>query len=224
MCGRFTMATPGQVIAEVFGLDDVPELSPRFNIAPTQAVAAVRARAGGRRELVALTWGLIPSWSKDRTIGSRMINARAETVGEKPAFRAALRARRCLVLADGFYEWQRIGTRKQPHHIRMRDGRPFAFAGLWERWTPPEGDPVESCTIITTLPNEVVAPIHDRMPAILAPADLDCGLDPGVRDPVPVTALLRPYPSGDMTAYPVGLRVNSPGADDPSCVVPTSAA
>jgi len=218
------MATPGQVIAEVFGLDDVPELSPRFNIAPTQAVAAVRARADGGRELVALTWGLIPSWSKDRTIGSRMINARAETVGEKPAFRAALRARRCLVLADGFYEWQKLGTRKQPHHIRMRDGRPFAFAGLWERWTPPEGDPVESCTIITTLPNEVVAPIHDRMPAILAPADLDRWLDPGVRDPAAVAALLRPYPAGDMTAYPVSLRVNSPGADDPSCVVPTNAA
>jgi len=218
------MATPGQVIAEVFGLDDVPELSPRFNIAPTQAVAAVRARADGGRELVALTWGLIPSWSKDRTIGSRMINARAETVGEKPAFRAALRARRCLVLADGFYEWQKLGTRKQPHHIRMRDGRPFAFAGLWERWTPAEGDPVESCTIITTLPNEVVAPIHDRMPAILAPADLDRWLDPGARDPAAVAALLRPYPAGDMTAYPVSLRVNSPGADDPSCVVPTNAA
>jgi len=218
------MATPGQVIAEVFGLDDVPELSPRFNIAPTQAVAAVRARADGGRELVALTWGLIPSWSKDRTIGSRLINARAETVGEKPAFRAALRARRCLVLADGFYEWQKLGTRKQPHHIRMRDGRPFAFAGLWERWTPPEGDPVESCTIITTLPNEVVAPIHDRMPAILAPADLDRWLDPGARDPAAVAALLRPYPAGDMTAYPVSLRVNSPGADDPSCVVPTNAA
>ncbi|MBI4916358.1 MAG: SOS response-associated peptidase [Acidobacteria bacterium] len=224
MCGRFTMATPGQVIAEVFGLDEVPELAPRFNIAPTQAVAAVRARADGGRELVALTWGLIPSWSKDRAIGSRMINARAETVGEKPAFRAALRARRCLVLADGFYEWQKLGTRKQPHHIRMRDGRPFAFAGLWERWTPPDGDPVESCTIITTVPNEVVAPIHDRMPVILAPADLDRWLDPGTRDPATVAALLRPYPGRDMTAYPVSLRVNSPGADDPSCVVPLNAA
>jgi putative SOS response-associated peptidase YedK len=224
MCGRFTMATPGQVIAEVFGLDDVPELSPRFNIAPTQAVAAVRARADGRRELVALTWGLIPSWSKDRAIGSRMINARAETVAEKPAFRAALRARRCLVLADGFYEWQKLGTRKQPHHIRMRDGRPFAFAGLWERWVPPEGDPVESCTIITTVPNEVVAPIHDRMPVILAPADLDLWLEPGSRDPAAVAALLRPYPAGGMTAYPVSLRVNSPGADDASCVVPLNAA
>jgi len=218
------MATPGQVLAEVFGLDDVPELAPRFNIAPTQAVAAVRARADGRRELVALTWGLIPSWSKDRVIGGRMINARAETVAEKPAFRAALRARRCLVLADGFYEWQQLGTRKQPHHIRMRDGRPFAFAGLWERWTPPDGDPVESCTIITTVPNEVVAPIHDRMPVILAPADLDRWLDPSSRDPAAVAALLRPYPAGDMTAYPVSLRVNSPGADDPSCVVPLTVA
>jgi putative SOS response-associated peptidase YedK len=218
------MATPGQVIAEVFGLDDVPELSPRFNIAPTQAVAAVRARAGGGRELVALTWGLIPSWSKDRAIGSRMINARAETVGEKPAFRAALRARRCLILADGFYEWQKLGARKQPHHIRMRDGRPFAFAGLWERWTPPDGDPVESCTIITTVPNEIVAPIHDRMPVILAPAELDLWLDPGVRDPAVAAGLLRPHPAGDMVAYPVSLRVNSPGADDPSCVVPLNAA
>ncbi len=218
------MATPGQVIAEVFALDDVPELAPRFNIAPTQAVAAVRGRGGGGRELVALTWGLIPSWSKDRGMGSRLINARAETVVEKPAFRAALRSRRCLVLADGFYEWQKLGTRKQPHHIRMRDGRPFAFAGLWERWAPPAGDEVESCTIITTTPNGVVAPIHDRMPVILAPADLDLWIDPAVRDPAAVVGMLRAYPAEGMIAYPVSLQVNSPRADDPSCVLPLGTA
>jgi len=220
MCGRFTMATPGQTIAELFRLDETPELSPRFNIAPTQAVAAVRARRDGGRELVALTWGLVPSWAKDRAMGARMINARAETVAEKPAFRAALRVRRCLVLADGFYEWQKLGTRKQPHHIRLRDGRPFAFAGLWERWAPPGAEPVESCTIITTTPSALVAPIHDRMPVILAADAIGTWLDPSAREPAAIVSLLRPYPADEMVAYPVSLRVNNPGADDPSCVAP----
>ena len=139
-------------------------------------------------------------------------------MGEKPAFRAALRARRCLVLADGFYEWQKLGTRKQPHHIRMRDGRPFAFAGLWERWTPPDGDPVESCTIITTVPNEVVAPIHDRMPVILRGDVLDHWLGGGSIDGL--QALLMPAPEDFLDAYPVSLRVNSPSNDDPQCIAP----
>ena len=146
MCGRFTQAAPGEVIAELFDLPEVPKLTPRYNIAPTQDVAAVRAGVEGGRVLVELRWGLIPSWAKDRSIGSRMINARAETVADKPAFRAALRSRRCLVLADGFYEWQRLGARKQPYFIGLRNGGPFAFAGLWERWAPNGSEPIESTT------------------------------------------------------------------------------
>jgi putative SOS response-associated peptidase YedK len=218
MCGRFTQASPGEVIAELFDLPEIPRLAPRWNIAPTQPVVSVRAAGTGGRELVELHWGLIPSWAKERSVGARMINARAETVAEKPAFRAALRARRCLIVADGFYEWQKAGARKQPHFIRMRDGRPFAFAGLCERWAAGEHEAVESCVIVTTTPNELLAPIHDRMPVILAPADFAGWLDPGTRDPARVLPLLRPYPADGMEAYPVGLRVNNPANDDPSCV------
>jgi len=212
------MASPGSVIAELFELPEVPELAPRWNIAPTQAVAAVRASAAGGRELVGLHWGLIPSWAKERAIGARMINARAETVAEKPAFRAALRARRCLIVADGFYEWQKAGARKQPWYIRMRDGRPFAFAGLWERWAAGPDEVLDSCTIVTTTPNGVVAPIHDRMPVILEWGDYAAWLDPGQRDPARLQPLLRPHPDVAMEAWPVGLRVNNPANDDASCL------
>ena len=218
MCGRFTMASPGEAVAELFELPVVPELAPRWNIAPTQAVAAVRADAAGGRELVGLHWGLVPSWAKERAIGARMINARAETVAEKPAFRAALRARRCLIVADGFYEWQKAGARKQPWHIRMRDGRPFAFAGLWERWAAGPDEVLDSCTIVTTTPNGVVAPIHDRMPVILERGDYAAWLDPGQRDPARLQPLLRPHPDVAMEAWPVGLRVNNPANDDASCL------
>jgi len=218
MCGRFTMASPGEAVAELFELPVVPELAPRWNIAPTQAVAAVRADAAGGRELVGLHWGLIPSWAKERAIGARMINARAETVAEKPAFRAALRARRCLIVADGFYEWQKAGARKQPWYIRMRDGRPFAFAGLWERWAAGPDEVLDSCTIVTTTPNGVVAPIHDRMPVILERGDYAAWLDPGQRDPARLQPLLRPHPDVAMEAWPVGLRVNNPANDDASCL------
>ena len=153
-------------MAEVFGLDEEPVLAPRFNIAPTQDVTVVRAPSG-RRQAGQVQWGLVPSWARDESIGSKLINARAETVAEKPAFRAALRARRCLVLADGFFEWQPAGGRKQPWYFRARDGRPFAFAGLWERWQPAGGEAVESCAIITTEANDVVRPVHERMPVIL---------------------------------------------------------
>jgi putative SOS response-associated peptidase YedK len=163
---------------------------------------------------------LIPSWAKERAVGARMINARAETVAEKPAFRAALRARRCLIVADGFYEWQKDGARKVPHYVRMRDGRPFAFAGLWERWAPGQERPVESCVIVTTTPNEVLAPIHDRMPVILAAADFARWIDPEMRDAAAALTLLRPYPAEQLEAYPVGLRVNNPGNDDPTCIAP----
>ncbi|MCU0290522.1 MAG: SOS response-associated peptidase [Thermoanaerobaculaceae bacterium] len=215
MCGRFTLASPGNIVAEVFGLDEEPLVSPRFNIAPTQDVTVVRTPAG-RRQAGTLQWGLVPSWAKDEAIGSKLINARAETVAEKPAFRAALRARRCLVLADGFYEWQPAGGRKQPWYFRAADGRPFAFAGLWERWQPAAGEAVESCTIITTEANDLVRPVHERMPVILPLDVLDRWLGGGSTDAL--QALLRPAPEGFLEAYPVSLRVNSPSNDDPGCI------
>jgi putative SOS response-associated peptidase YedK len=216
MCGRFTQASDGEVIARVFELGATPQLNPRYNIAPTQDVPVVRA-AGGVRGVSMLHWGLIPSWAKDRGIGGRLINARAETLAEKPAFRSAFRVRRCLVVADGFYEWQKLGTRKQPHFIGFRDGRPFGFAALWERWRRDGGEDVESCTIITTEANELLASIHDRMPVILDPADHELWLDPGVTDANRVTSLLRPSDPSGMEAYPVSLLVNNPANDVPAC-------
>jgi putative SOS response-associated peptidase YedK len=217
MCGRFTQATEGEIIAQVFDLSEVPALAPRYNIAPTQDVAAVRAAEGGGRELVQLHWGLIPSWAKERAMGARMINARAETLVEKPAFRSAFRARRCLLVADGFYEWQKLGTRKQPHFIGFKDGRPFAFAGLWERWRGEGSEHVESCTIVTTEANELLAPIHDRMPVILDPEDFALWIDPAEKDTERLVGLLRPYQPGPLQAYPVSLLVNNPANDTPAC-------
>jgi putative SOS response-associated peptidase YedK len=164
-----------------------------------------------------MRWGLIPSWADDPKIGYKLINARAETVAGKPAFRNAFRQRHCLIPADGFYEWHAAGTKaKQPWHIRRKDGRPFAFAGLWEHWNAPESPPVESCTIITTDANEVVRPIHDRMPVILDPADYAAWLDP--RDPTIAQELLRPCPAEVMTAFPVSSMVNNPKNEDPRCL------
>jgi putative SOS response-associated peptidase YedK len=218
MCGRFTQASDGEIVARVFELKETPKLAPRYNIAPTQDVAAVRAAGSGGRELVLLHWGLIPSWAKERAIGSRMINARAETLAEKPAFRSAFRARRCLIVADGFYEWQKLGTRKQPHFIGFKDGRPFAFAGLWERWRGEGSEHVESCTIVTTEANELLAPLHDRMPVILDPDDFARWIDPADDDTERLAGLLKPYPAEPLRAYPVSLLVNNPGNDSPACV------
>jgi putative SOS response-associated peptidase YedK len=219
MCGRFTLATPGQTIAEAFELAAAPELEPRYNIAPTQPVAVVRV-GEGRRELSLMHWGLIPSWAKEAGIGARMINARGETVAEKPAFRGPFRSRRCLVIADGFFEWKREGERKQPYYITMRDRRPFAFAGLWDRWAATGAPPVESCTIVTTAPNEVLAPIHDRMPVILPPASHAAWLDPAVRESERLQPLLQPFDASAMLAYPVSPRVNNPRNDDRDLIAP----
>ena len=221
MCGRFTLRAPASVVAAQFGLFEMPPFTPRFNVAPTQPVAVVRRSPGEaepERELVWLRWGLIPSWAKDPAIGNRMINARAETVAEKPAYRAAFRRRRCLVVADGFYEWARAGRPRQPYFIRMRDDRPFAFAGLWESWQGPDEGPVESCTLLTTEPNELVEPIHNRMPVILAEGDYPQWLDPAVQRPDELAPLLRPFPSDQMTAEKVSTYVNSPAHDDPRCI------
>jgi len=220
MCGRFTLRASASVIAEQFDLFDVPPLEPSYNIAPTQPVAAVRrspeAPQDGR-ELVQLRWGLIPNWAKDPGIGNRLINARCETAAEKPAFRAALRRRRCLVVADGFYEWKRNG-RKQPYFIRMKDDRPFAFAGLWEYWEGEDGSYIESCVLLTTRPNGLMAPIHNRMPVILARETYDQWLDPDQQDPQALAPLWEPYPSEQMLAYPVSTVVNNPANNDPSCI------
>lgn len=221
MCGRFTLTHPDQDLALQFDLPEIPDLQPRYNIAPTQPVAAVRvAPESAVRELALLHWGLIPFWAKDPKIGSRMINARSETAAEKPAFRAAFRRRRCLVVADGFYEWQKLNGGKQPFYIRLHDGKPFAFAGLWEHWEGPDGAVIESCTLLTTEPNDVIRPLHNRMPVILQARDYDLWLDPEVQQAEQLQPLLGPYLPGGMEAYPVSRWVNSPRNDDPRCIEP----
>lgn len=221
MCGRFTLFDSAALLAETFGVAEVPSLSPRYNIAPSQPVAAVRVPpSGGAREVVLLRWGLIPSWAKDSSLGDRMINARAETAAGKPAFRSAIRRRRCLVPASGFYEWKRTDGRKQPYYIRRRDGKLFAFAGLWESWEEPGGAAVESCAILTTSANELLVPIHDRMPVIVPPTEYDLWLSPEVRDPDALAHLYNPCPSGEMTAFPVGTTVNNPKMESPDLIEP----
>ena len=215
------MRVPASVIAEQFSLFEVLVLMPRFNIAPTQPVPVVRMtpqQAEPQRQFVFLYWGLVPSWADDPSVGNRMINARAETAADKPSFRTALRRRRCLIVADGFYEWQRLGQRRQPMFIHMRDDRPLAFAGLWDSWEGADHSALESCTILTTEANDLVRPIHDRMPVILAPADYARWLDPAVQTPEPILPLLRPYPSEPMEAYAVSTRVNSPARDEEGCI------
>lgn len=221
MCGRFTLAVPAEQVATQFQLSQVPDLAPRYNIAPTQQVAAVRATDAGR-ELVLLRWGLVPSWAKDPSVGAKMINARSETVAEKPAFRAALRQRRCLIPADGFYEWQAQAGGKQPFHIRLAEGGPFALAGLWEHWKTPEGGWLHSCTILTTEANELMRPLHERMPVILPAEHHARWLDPGLHDAGPLQELLRPFPADQMLAYPVSKAVNKVGNDGPELVVPAA--
>ncbi len=218
MCGRYTLKTPVNELAKQFEVEEYPSsITPSYNIAPTQQVATVLAE-DGKRKLEMLHWGLIPSWADDPAIGNRMINARGETVAEKPSFRSAFKNRRCLILADGFYEWQKTDNGKQPFYIRMEDGLPFAFAGLWESWH--NGREIRSCTIITTDANELVGDIHNRMPVILHPEDYDLWLDPGFDEKDPLTALLKPYPSDSMEAYPVSRRVNKPSNDEPKVIEP----
>lgn len=224
MCGRFSQTAKPELIVEQFKVRNPPPLfQPRYNIAPSQSVLAIRVNpdAAGR-ECVMLRWGLIPSWAKDPKIGHQCINAKAETVAEKPSFRSAFKTRRCLVLATGFYEWQVHGRTKQPIWIGLRSTRLFAFAGLWEQWQPPEGAPLETCTIITTEPNDLMAPIHNRMPVILAPTSYDQWLDPTFQQIDSLKALLSPYPSEELTAYPVSTLVNNPRNDTPQVLEPLS--
>jgi putative SOS response-associated peptidase YedK len=219
MCGRFTLRTPTADLVEIFEIARSFDLTPRYNIAPTQEVAGVR-EVHGRREMVQLRWGLLPAWS-DASSGPPMINARSETAATKPAFRNAFRHRRCLIPADGFYEWQTAeGGPKQPFLITLKDERPFAFAGLWERCRGPDQKPVESCTILTTDANDRLKDLHDRMPVIL-PADLYVPwLDPEIEDIDALESMLTPYPSAEMSLRPVSRRVNNARNDDPECIRP----
>lgn len=217
MCGRYTLRTPPDRLATAFDLDEEPcDLKPRFNIAPGSDVAVIANRGGRRVEM--FRWGLIPHWAKDPSIGQRMINARAETAAEKPSFRTPLRRHRCLVLADGFYEWQGAKAPKRPMYARMKSGEPFAFAGLWDTWVPADAPPLHSCTILTTEPNAVMAPIHNRMPVILEPDAYAVWIDPERLEPADLQALLRPFPAERMEAYEVSRAVNNPSHDAPDCI------
>lgn len=217
MCGRFTLFTDPELLAERFQASlPADELRPRYNAAPTQQLPVILN--DGPPAIQLLQWGLVPFWAKDPAIGSRMINARCETLTEKPAFRAAFKKRRCLVLADGFYEWQKTPDGKQPMRITLAAGEPFAMAGLWENWNAPDGSLLRTFTIITGEPNELVAPIHNRMPAILLPEHEAIWLD-NAAEPAIWQDILRPYPAERMTAYPVSRRVNFVGNDDAELVM-----
>lgn len=219
MCGRYTLATDLSVLAERFGfLASHVEYLPRYNIAPTQNVLAVMNDEARAARL--LRWGLVPSWAKEVGGERQMINARAETLSQKPSFRRSLALRRCLVLADGFYEWKKEGKRKIPMRVVLRSGEPFAFAGLWDVWREGSPEEIRSCVIITTEPNPLVSKIHNRMPVILARRAEEIWLDPSVTDPSRLSALLLPYPSEELRAYRVSPRVNSPRNDDPGCIEP----
>ena len=218
MCGRFALIVDAAVLADVFDVDPPRELKPRFNIAPTQDVSIVRAGTERERECSAVRWGLVPSWAKDEKMGARMINARGETVAEKPSFRSAVKTRRCLIPASGFYEWIATDSGKQPHFIHFADARVFAFAGLWERWHKGDSGPLDTCTIITTDPNPMIADLHNRMPVILDPATWDEWVAPSPLAPERLQELFLPHPAEGMEAYPVSTHVNKPMNDDLECL------
>ena len=219
MCGRYAFFSPAEAVKRIFALDEVPELEPRYNISPTQPVPAVRAGEEGARAFAMLHWGLVPKWAKERAIGNRMINARSESLAEKPSFRDAFRKRRCLVLADGWYEWQVTPDGKQPWFIRMKDARPLAFAGLWERWKDPkDGALLESCTIVTTDASQSIRKIHERMPVVLAEADRDRWLDTAFSETDKLSELLRPYEPKALEAWPVSRQVNAPKNQGPELI------
>jgi putative SOS response-associated peptidase YedK len=218
MCGRYRLTHSHEELSEYFDAKGEVEVAPRYNIAPSQPVIAIREH-GGRR-ISTLRWGLIPSWAKDASIGFKTINARAESVTTTPSFREAFSSQRCLIPADGFYEWKKSGNAKQPYCFELADGKLFAFAGLWDRWTDPRGETIESCTILTTRPNALLADVHDRMPVILRPDDYGLWLNPKNRDSQAAIGTLRPYDAGQMHRYPVSTRVNNAKNDDAECAKP----
>ncbi|MFW9976452.1 MAG: SOS response-associated peptidase [Candidatus Thorarchaeota archaeon] len=219
MCGRFSLLTNVKALIERFGIQVVDSRpSPRYNIAPSQSVSVIIENEG--RRMVEMRWGLIPHWAKDSKIGNKMINARVESLLSKGIFKPALRSRRCLILADGFYEWQMIGKVKKPMHIRLKSREPFAFAGLFENWRSPTEKIIQSCTIITTTSNDLMAPIHDRMPVILERTDEADWLTAESTDPTTLVELLKPYESAPLEAYEVSTFVNSPANEGSECIRP----
>lgn len=219
MCGRFTLQITPEMLAEIFGLSETPQsLAPRYNIAPTQQIPIIRQLADSANHLSFAHWGLIPSWAKDKSIGNHMINARAETVHEKPSFRHAVKYRRCLIPSSGFFEWRKDGNIKIPLYIHLKDSSPMVYAGLWESWKSPEGDNLESCTILTTAANKLIEPLHDRMPVILHPQEYNHWLNRDITDPAEFQTLYHPYPAETMDAYEVSTEVNNPRNDSPSCI------
>ena len=231
MCGRYVLTTPGEVLAQIFDTAPPPEeileaIVPRYNISPTQTVPIVRRAAApaANRELTLVQWGLVPHWAKDPAIGNSLINARAETAAEKPSFRDAMKRRRCLIPANGFYEWQKLGKGKQPWLLRLKSGETFAFAGLWSQWKNPEsGAKLETCAILTTTTNELTARVHDRMPVILPPTTWSRWLDDAPSG-TPFTDLLLSFPAAQMEAFPVSKRVNSPANEGQENIVPVQLA
>jgi putative SOS response-associated peptidase YedK len=217
MCGRYVLKTKPEDLIRIFSLDECANLKPRYNIPPGTDVSCIRQSPEGKRVLHQLRWGLVPHWAKDPSIGSKLNNARGETVAEKPSYREAFKRRRCLIPADGFYEWQTEGKAKQPYFISFKSGEPFAMAGLWESWTDPDGKILRTCCVITTAPNDVMVPIHDRMPVIIAPEDWPRWLSGPAED---VQALIRPYQPEAMTAWPVGRRVNKSAENDAALTEP----
>lgn len=221
MCGRFSLSTDTGKVAKAFQLDDVPLFRPRYNIAPSEPIPCVSvARESGQRTFGHRQWGLVPIWAKDPSIGYRMINARSETVAEKPVYRHAFKRRRCLVIADGFYEWQKMGKRKQPHFIHLKSKDPFGFAGLYEHWQDQNGNELDTCSILTCPANELMVTLHDRMPVILSSDHHDVWLDPQNQDTDMLVSLLRPYPAEQMVEHAVSTFVNRPSNDDARCVQP----
>jgi putative SOS response-associated peptidase YedK len=226
MCGRYRLSRRKQIIEEHFdAVSGEEDWSPRFNVAPTQPVPVIRQHPKEPiRQLSLMRWGLIPSWAKDSSVAASMINARAETAVTKPAFRDALKSRRCLIPADGFYEWVRAGKTKQPYCFEVNGGELFAFAGLWDRWKDRSGNSVETCSILTTTPNTVTAAVHDRMPVILDPDAYDVWLDPGMTNVGAASELLMPYDAQLMRCYPVSTRINHVANDDEACSAPVQVA
>lgn len=222
MCGRFTLKTPASEIASLFGVAEIPALEPRFNIAPTQPILAIRRLAGEERTAFFPRWGLVAPWAKDLASGAKTINARSETAAEKPTFRMALRRQRCLIPADGFYEWREVAKAKQPYFIHLASNQPFAFAGLWERWDR-QSPAVESAAILTTSANSLMERLHDRMPVILPASAWGAWLDPAVKDPELLAPLLTQLPAELMALHPVSSRVNSYRPDDAGLIEPAEA-
>ena len=218
MCGRFTLVSPFVAVAERFRAAAPAGLRPRYNIAPGQDILCVVA--DGARRIEPMRWGLIPFWAKDPSIGNRLINARAETLAVKPSFRGAFAKRRCLIAADGFYEWRQAGRRKVPVYVFLKSREPFGFAGLYEVWKAPDGREIRTCTIVTTGANDLVRPIHDRMPVIVPETLEDRWLDPAEKDRGLLESVLMPYPAEAMEAYEVTPAVNNAAHDGPDCILP----